>query len=150
MRLHRERIQLKAERTRQVNRIGRLLNLHGIRDVKGLWGGARRQWLSDLQTGDGRQLGSHLRRELGREFDRLDLVIRHICSLDDELEAGLVDDTARLKESNARFGSQAVTYRIAPMSAGPRQNPVQVSGWDVSGDLFQAPDDNGPMSPRNV
>ena len=98
-RLHRERIQLKTERTRHVNRIRGLLNLHGIRDVKGLWGGAWRQWLSDLQTGDGRQLGAHVRQELTREFERLDLVIRHIHSLDGELEAGLVDDTAPLPQA---------------------------------------------------
>ena len=49
-RLDRERLQLSAERTRHVNRIRALLNLHGIREVKAIWGGDWRKWLRPLRT----------------------------------------------------------------------------------------------------
>jgi transposase len=39
-RLSCERTQLAAEKTRHTNRIRGFLSLHGIREVKGLWGGA--------------------------------------------------------------------------------------------------------------
>jgi len=38
-RISRERTRLAAERTRHVNRIRGLLSLHGIRSIKGFWGG---------------------------------------------------------------------------------------------------------------
>lgn len=41
-RLSRERTRLASERTRRVNRIRGLLSLHGIRRIKGLWGGGWR------------------------------------------------------------------------------------------------------------
>lgn len=44
-RIMRERSQLVKERTRNVNRIRALLNLHGIREVRGLWGGQWKGWL---------------------------------------------------------------------------------------------------------
>jgi transposase len=56
-RLSRERTQLAAEKTRPINRIRGLLALHGIREVKGLWGGDWSRALSELRTGDGRELG---------------------------------------------------------------------------------------------
>lgn len=83
-RMTRERIQLVKERTRHVNRIRALLNLHGIRSVRGLWGGKWRQWLSEIETGDGRQLGAFLMRELGRQFERLTLLTSQIKALEIE------------------------------------------------------------------
>jgi transposase len=77
-RLSRERTQLAAEKTRHTNRIRGLLSLHGIREVKGLWGGAWAKALSELRTGDGRTLGSYLRAEIAREFERLHLVLQHM------------------------------------------------------------------------
>ena len=46
-RLGRERTRLASERTRHVNRIRGLLSLHGIRSVKGLWGG---DWRSPARS----------------------------------------------------------------------------------------------------
>jgi transposase len=86
-RLSRERTQLTCERTRHVNRIRGLLTLHGISDVKGLWGGAWREALEASQTGDGRPLGPFLRAEIAREFERLHLVLAHMRQLDAERRA---------------------------------------------------------------
>lgn len=77
-RVSRERVQLVKQRTRNVNRIRGLLNLHGIRRVQGLHGGDWRAWLDRVRTGDGRPLGSHLLGELGRQFERLHLVIAQL------------------------------------------------------------------------
>lgn len=92
-RLDRERLQLSTERTRHVNRIRALLNLHGIREVKALWGGDWRRWLKALRTADDRPLGRYLTAELTREFERLELVHQHIHALDRQLEDGLEDGT---------------------------------------------------------
>jgi transposase len=92
-RLDRERLQLSAERTRHVNRIRALLNLHGIREVKALWGGDWRKWLQVIRTADDQPLGKFLAAELTREFERLELVHAHIRDLDRQLEDGLKDGT---------------------------------------------------------
>jgi transposase len=83
-RIARERVQLLKERTRNVNRIRALLNLQGIRDVRGLWGGSWQQWLSQKRTGDGRRLGAFLLRELSRQFERLELLTSQIKALEGE------------------------------------------------------------------
>ncbi|WP_117196426.1 IS110 family RNA-guided transposase [Rhizobium terrae] len=88
-RLDRERLQLSAERTRHVNRIRALLNLHGIREVKALWGGDWRKWLQVVRTADDQPLGKFLAAELTREFERLELVHAHIRDLDRQLEESL-------------------------------------------------------------
>jgi transposase len=92
-RLDRERLQLSGERTRHVNRIRALLNLHGIREVKALWGGDWRKWLQVVRTADDQPLGKFLAAELTREFERLELVHAHIRDLDRQLEEGLKDCT---------------------------------------------------------
>ncbi len=73
-RLSRERTQFKKERTRHVNRIRALLVLHGIRSIPGLWGGRWKEALSNIRTGDGRELRRFIFRELCRQLERLDLV----------------------------------------------------------------------------
>ncbi|GLR61926.1 IS110 family transposase [Rhizobium indigoferae] len=83
-RLSRERTQLKKERTRHVNRIRALLVLHGIRSVPGLWGGRWKEALSNIRTGDGRELGRFIFRELCRQFERLDLVHSQLKALEKE------------------------------------------------------------------
>tara|TARA_R110000787_G_scaffold197498_1_gene308786 strand:+ start:129 stop:1265 length:1137 start_codon:yes stop_codon:yes gene_type:complete len=86
-RITRERTQLVKERTRNVNRIRALLNLQGIRNVRGLWGGDWQRWLSQIRTGDGRPLGRCLLRELGRQFERLELVTVQLRTLEKERAA---------------------------------------------------------------
>jgi len=83
-RLSRERTQLKKERTRHVNRIRALLVLHGIRSVPGLWGGRWRDALLNVRTGDGRELGRFIFREICRQFERLDIVHSQLNALEKE------------------------------------------------------------------
>ncbi|WP_227272311.1 IS110 family transposase [Roseobacter weihaiensis] len=86
-RVSRERSQLVKERTRNINRIRGLLNLHGIGRVLGLHGGDWRSWLDEVRTGDGRRLEPFLVRELYRHYERLHLVIEQIRILDSEGKA---------------------------------------------------------------
>jgi len=100
-RLSRERTQLKKERTRHVNRIRALLVLHGIRSVPGLWGGRWKEALSNIRTGDGRELGRFIFRELCRQFERLDLVHSQLKSLEKErIQAceteGAINDSGKI------------------------------------------------------
>jgi transposase len=91
-RITRERVQLLKERTRNVNRIRVLLNLQGVRYVRGLWGGSWRQWLDQVKTGDGRPLGPFLRRELTRQFERLELLTSQIRELEGERAAAIAQE----------------------------------------------------------
>lgn len=91
-RISRERAQLLKERTRNVNRIRALLNLQGIRDVRGLWGGKWRHWLAAAISGDGRPLGPFLLRELNRQFERLELLTSQIKDLEAERAAAVTQE----------------------------------------------------------
>lgn len=90
-RLSRERTRLASERTRHVNRIRGLLSLHGIRSIRGLWGGNWRTQLDQLVTGDGRMLGTYLKAEIIREFARLHLVMDQIRELEGARREALID-----------------------------------------------------------
>ncbi len=101
-RLSRERTQLKKERTRHVNRIRALLVLHGIRSFPGLWGGRWKEALSNIRTGDGRELGRFIFLELCRQFERLDLVHSQLKSLEKErIQAceteGAINDSGKIR-----------------------------------------------------
>jgi transposase len=101
-RITRERIQLLKERTRNVNRIRALLNLQGIRNVRGLWGGKWEQWLSQIRTGDGRPLGRFLLKELARQFERLKLLSLQLKSL--EIERAAIIAQAQTIPSGKKIG----------------------------------------------
>ena len=72
-RISRERKTLTAERVAHVNRIKGLLFSHGIA-FKPLYGN-RRARLEQLRTGDGRALPEHMKRQISRELDRLELLL---------------------------------------------------------------------------
>ncbi len=80
-RLHRERQHLVKERTAHINRIKGLLACQGIYDFQPRCrdGAAR---LASLVTGDGRELPSHVGREIARELDRLALVSQQIADIE--------------------------------------------------------------------
>ena len=85
-RLSRERKVLIAERVEHVNRIKGLLFAQGIADYKPLRRD-RRQRLEDLTTGDGRPLPTHLKTQITRELDRLELLIDQIKLTEAERDA---------------------------------------------------------------
>ena len=73
-RLCRERATLIAERITHVNRIKGLLFSQGISDYAPLRRD-RRSRLETLRTGDGRELPSHLKAQIGRALDRIELLL---------------------------------------------------------------------------
>ncbi|SIO18879.1 transposase [Bradyrhizobium erythrophlei] len=82
-RLCRERQALIAERITHVNRIKGLLFSQGISDYAPLRRD-RRSRLETLRTGDGRELPSHLRAQIGRELDRIELLLEQIKAVEAE------------------------------------------------------------------
>jgi transposase len=82
-RLCRERKVLISERVRHVNRIKGLLFSQGITNYQPLLRN-RRPRLEELQTGDGRSLPEHLKAEVRRELDRLELLLDQIRAVEGE------------------------------------------------------------------
>jgi transposase len=85
-RLCRERKTLVAERIAHVNRIKGLLFAQGIADYEPLRRD-RRQRLEQLTTGDGRSLPAHLKAQIGRELDRLELTLQQLKVAEAERDA---------------------------------------------------------------
>lgn len=85
-RLARERKALVGERTQHVNRIKGLLFGQGVHDYEPA-GRGRRERLDELKTGDGRPLPVHLKTQIARELDRLELLIGQIKAVEVERDA---------------------------------------------------------------
>ena len=90
-RLCRERKTLITERVQHVNRIKGLLFSQGVSDYEPLRRD-RRQQFDGLKTGDGRPLPPHLAAQIGRELDRLELLIEQIKAVEKERDALLAAD----------------------------------------------------------
>ena len=82
-RISRERATLLRERIRHTNRIRGLLFGQGVTNYNPLHK-KRREYLKELQTGDGRSLPAHLKAEILREIDRLELVLHQIREVEAE------------------------------------------------------------------
>jgi len=85
-RLCRERKALIAERIQHVNRIKGLLFCQGVSGYEPLRRD-RRQRMGELKTGDGRGLPDHLRAQISRELDRLELLLEQIKVVEAERDA---------------------------------------------------------------
>src|SRR3954466_2010791 len=85
-RLCRERKTLGGERITHVNRIKGLLFAQGIAVYEPLRCN-RHQRLEELTTGDGRPLPAHLKAQIGRELDRLDLTLQQLKAVEAERDA---------------------------------------------------------------
>jgi len=72
---------LLQERIRHTNRIRGLLFGQGITNYNPLHKN-RRECLEELRTGDGRSVPAHLKSEILREIDRLELVLRQISEVE--------------------------------------------------------------------
>jgi transposase len=82
-RIYRERKTLTAERVEHVNRIKGLLFAQGIGDYEPLRRN-RRARLDELKTGDGRPLPSHLKAQISRELDRLEMILAQVKAVEAE------------------------------------------------------------------
>jgi transposase len=88
-RLGREREVLIGERISHVNRIKGLLFAQGIAGYAPLRRNRRAQ-LEALRTGDGRALPEHVKVQISRELDRLELLLAQLKAVEAERDAMLI------------------------------------------------------------
>ena len=113
-RLCRERRTLIAERITHVNRIKGLLFAQGICDYAPLRRD-RRARLAALRTGDGRELPWHLKAQLGRELDRIELLMEQIEAVEAAQDALLA---AARKPASQQAAPDPVTMLLALKGVG--------------------------------
>src|SRR3954471_17762609 len=99
-RVCRERRILVGERVRHVNRIRGLLFAQGVFGYEPLRKD-RRERLEELRTGDGRPLPVHLKAQIIRELDRLELVLTQLKTVAAERDALLKPATDEAASSPA-------------------------------------------------
>ena len=87
-RISRERKALLNERISHVNGIKGLLFGQGVSGYEPLRRD-RRKRLEELKTGDGRPLPAHLKMQIGRELDRLELLVEQLKAVEAERDAML-------------------------------------------------------------
>ena len=92
-RSHRERQRLVRERTGHINRIKGLLFAQGIRGIEPKLRSTRIDF-SALTTAEGHPLPDRLRRELAREYARLELIQNQIRDIDNERDAADAQEPA--------------------------------------------------------
>jgi len=114
-RLCRERRTLIDERIVHVNRIKGLLFAQGIAGYAPLRRDRRSQ-LEALRTGDGRALPSHLKTQISRELDRLELLIEQIKAVEAEQDALLAEAS---KPAGKAAAADPVTMLLALKGMGP-------------------------------
>lgn len=111
-RICRERQVLIVERTQHINRIKGLLFAQGSTGYEPLHRN-RREWLNELSTGDGRVLAAHVRSQIDRELDRLELIIEQIIAVEDEratlIAAQAVDTPAAMLLNLKGIGPEFAT-----------------------------------------
>jgi transposase len=93
-RLCRERKVLTIERVQHVNRIKGLLFSQGVSGYEPLRRD-RRGRLDALQTGDGRPLPQHLKAQVCRELDRIELLLAQIKAVEAERDALLAAEQTK-------------------------------------------------------
>jgi transposase len=92
-RLCRERKTLMAERVQHVNRVKGLLFAQGVFDYEPVRRD-RRARLEELKTGDGRPLPAHLKAQISRELDRLEIILTQLKAVEAERDALLASANA--------------------------------------------------------
>ena len=100
-RLCRERKVLIMERVQHVNRIKGLLFSQGVSGYEPLRRN-RRERLDALLTGDGRPLPPHLKAQVRRELDRLELLLAQIKAVEAERDALLAASRGSLASHGER------------------------------------------------
>ncbi len=105
-RIGRERDTLIKERTQHVNRIKGLLFTQGVLDYEPMRRD-RRARLEGLRTGLGNPVPSHLKKAIGRELDRLEMLMDQIAAV--ERERGKLLD--REKSPETAKAAELVEFR---------------------------------------
>lgn len=113
-RICRERRSLIAERITHVNRIKGLLFAQGVSDYEPLRRD-RRARLEVLRTGDGRPLPAHLKAQIGRELDRIELLLEQIKAVEAAQDALLA---AASKPASQGAAPDPVTMLLALKGVG--------------------------------
>ena len=119
-RICRERAELIRERVRHVNRIKGLLFSQGVGDYEPLRRD-RRKRLVGLRTGDGRPLGPHLKAQIERELDRLELLLEQIKAVEearDRLIAGLAESRSQDATASAEAQPSPVAQLMSLKGIG--------------------------------
>jgi transposase len=119
-RLCRERRTLIAERITHVNRIKGLLFAQGICDYAPIRRN-RRARLEALRTRDGRELPLHLKAQIGRELDRIELLLGQIKAVEAAQTALLA---AARKPASQEAVPDPVTLLLALKAMGPNFTAV--------------------------
>jgi transposase len=99
-RIGRERQTLIAERIQHVNRIKGLLFSQGISGYAPVRRD-RRARLAGMRTGDGRELPAHMKEQIGRELDRLELVLTQLEAVEAARDALLAEAAAKSGRNGA-------------------------------------------------
>jgi transposase len=118
-RICRERAELVEERVRHVNRIKGLLFSQGVGDYEPLRRD-RRKRLLELRTGDGRPLRPHLKAQIERELDRLELLLEQIKAVEGARDRLL----ARLAESRSQDATAPAEAQPSPVALLMRLNGI--------------------------
>src|SRR5437660_5376713 len=116
-RVCRERRTLVGERVQHVNRIKGLLFAQGVFGYEPLRKG-RRERLEDLRTGDGRPLPLHLKAQIMRELDRLEVLLEQLKAVEAERDALLKPAT------DAAASSAAMLAAVEGHRPGDRRRPL--------------------------
>jgi transposase len=122
LRICRERQVLIIERTPHINRIKGLMFAQGVAGYEPLRRD-RRERLEDPRTGDGRVLAAHVRSQIDRELDRLELIIAQIKVVEDERAALLAEVLSDLCGSR---GGRLISRRDGPQIESQAAQPVPV------------------------
>jgi transposase len=116
-RICRERKALVAERVSHVNRFKGLLFSQGIRDYEPLRRD-RRARLDALRTGDGRPLSGHLKAQICRELDRIELLLEQLKAVEAERDAVMTEQVTNASSPAAMLlGIKGICLRSALMRA---------------------------------
>jgi len=114
-RLCRERRTLIEERVIHTNRIKGLLFAQGICDYVPMRRD-RRARLEALRTGDGRELPAHLKAQISRELDRIELLLEQIKAVEAAQDALLA---AARRPASQEAAPDPVTMLLALKGLGP-------------------------------
>jgi transposase len=117
-RICRERKTLLVERIQHVNRIKGLLFSQGIGDYEPLRRDRRRA-LEAVRTGDGRALGANMKAQIGRELDRLELLLDQIAAVEAERDAMLAREAEAKAAEDAKRTPAAVEMLMDLKGLGP-------------------------------